>query len=146
MVCCQAVLLACTWQCRNVTASRAVTCSAVSEAVIYSHHVDRCPLTVVAATLPKAGSPHRTFLLCCRVGACRMAPELFPSVPGAMSGIQQRREAEDRVTEKVRQVLVCAAHANCRPLSTTLDMAVALPLYMCCSVASQSCSWALMPW
>jgi hypothetical protein len=31
---------------------------------------------------------------------CRMAPELFPSVPGAMSGMTNR-EAEDRVTEKV---------------------------------------------
>lgn len=30
----------------------------------------------------------------------RMAPELFPSVPGAMSGMTHR-EAEDRVTEKV---------------------------------------------
>jgi hypothetical protein len=30
-----------------------------------------------------------------------MAPELFPSVPGAMSGMTNR-EAEDRVTEKVR--------------------------------------------
>jgi hypothetical protein len=29
-----------------------------------------------------------------------MAPELFPSVPGAMSGMTNR-EAEDRVTEKV---------------------------------------------
>lgn len=39
---------------------------------------------------------------------CRMAPELFPSVPGAMSGIN-RREAEDRVTEKVRGSVFCAA-------------------------------------
>jgi hypothetical protein len=31
---------------------------------------------------------------------CRMAPELFPSVPGGMSGMN-RKEAEDRVTEKV---------------------------------------------
>lgn len=37
-----------------------------------------------------------------------MAPELFPSVPGAMSGIN-RREAEDRVTEKVRGSVFCAA-------------------------------------
>ena len=32
---------------------------------------------------------------------CRMAPELFPSVPGTMSGVNTRKEAEDRVTEKV---------------------------------------------
>lgn len=31
-----------------------------------------------------------------------MAPELFPSVPGAASGMATRKEAEDRVTEKVR--------------------------------------------
>lgn len=35
-----------------------------------------------------------------------MAPELFPSVPGAMSGIN-RKEAEDRVTEKVRGSVLC---------------------------------------
>jgi serine/threonine protein kinase len=33
----------------------------------------------------------------------RMAPELFPAVPGAMSGMN-RKEAEDRVTEKVWQL------------------------------------------
>lgn len=36
-----------------------------------------------------------------------MAPELFPSVPGAVSGMN-RKEAEDRVTEKVRP-RVCGA-------------------------------------
>eukprot|EP00877_Chromochloris_zofingiensis_P012267 jgi/Chrzof1/7294/Cz02g18050.t1 len=30
-----------------------------------------------------------------------MAPELFPAVPGAVSGMATRKEAEDRVTEKV---------------------------------------------
>eukprot|EP00878_Enallax_costatus_P024117 GHUV01025710.1.p1 GENE.GHUV01025710.1~~GHUV01025710.1.p1 ORF type:complete len:282 (+),score=84.24 GHUV01025710.1:565-1410(+) len=30
-----------------------------------------------------------------------MAPELFPSVPGAASGMASRKEVEDRVTEKV---------------------------------------------
>jgi hypothetical protein len=31
-----------------------------------------------------------------------MAPELFPSVPAAVSGVHARPEAEDRVTEKAR--------------------------------------------
>lgn len=35
-----------------------------------------------------------------------MAPELFPSVPGAMSGIN-RKDAEDRVTEKVSTPAAC---------------------------------------
>ncbi len=37
-----------------------------------------------------------------------MAPELFPSVPGAMSGMATRKDAEDRVTEKVRVVRAVA--------------------------------------
>jgi hypothetical protein len=40
---------------------------------------------------------------------CRMAPELFPSVPGGMSGMN-RKEAEDRVTEKVRGSLCWDVH------------------------------------
>jgi hypothetical protein len=57
-------------------------------------------------TLPEPASRHAS----CRGGVtapggrrvpCRMAPELFPSVPTAVSGVHARQETEDRVTEKV---------------------------------------------
>jgi len=52
-----------------------------------------------------------TFCWACTISCGRMAPELFPSVPGAVSGMN-RKEAEDRVTEKVGSRLRGALSAH----------------------------------
>lgn len=52
-----------------------------------------------------------------------MAPELFPSVPGAVSGMQQHKEVEDRVTEKVRAARLARVHCGAHPRHVSLALA-----------------------
>lgn len=90
-----------------------------------------------------------------------MAPELFPSVPGAVSGVN-RKEAEDRVTEKVgpehwhswqhaclsgqqgRESMMCAMRFEQAIHFQQLTMVVNSRVYVCC-VAPAWCMALAMP-